>query len=45
MQVVISDVLSGALDVDGRGKRLLVELGVDVEELQQRLATTTQLVL
>ena len=44
-QVVISDVLSGALDVDGRGKRLLVELGVDVEELQQRLATTTQLVL
>ena len=43
-QVVVSDVLSGALEVDGRGRRLLRELGVDVDELRERLAAT-QLVL
>ncbi len=39
-QVIVSDVLSGALEVDGRGRRLLSQLNVDVDELQHRLATT-----
>jgi hypothetical protein len=39
-QVVVSDVLSGALEIEGRGRRLLVQMGVDVEELEHRLAMT-----